>query len=125
MKIPIILERGSIYYCENLKLLSGKSEITIRNKYILILQGGHFFRNSNKVNILLGTKKKTNINEIYPTDYLIKASAQGFPEDTKFNCAEIYIMHKVDVLKSEYKFKLGNDDMEKIGEKIMLGMQIV
>jgi hypothetical protein len=63
---PIFLERGSIYYCENLKLLSGKSEITVRNKYILILQGGGYFKNSNKVNILLGTKEKTDFDNIYP-----------------------------------------------------------
>jgi mRNA-degrading endonuclease toxin of MazEF toxin-antitoxin module len=122
---PIFLERGSIYYCENLKLLSGKSEITIRNKYILILQGGGYFKNSNKVNILLGTKEKTDFDNIYPHDILIKASHNGFPLDTKFNCAEIYIMHKVDVLKSEYKFKLDDNDMNEIGKKIILGLQIV
>ena len=53
MVIPIIFERGSVYYCTDLKLLSGKDEITVRNKYILILQGGNFFKNSNKVNILV------------------------------------------------------------------------
>ena len=100
MDIPIVLERGSIYYCKDLKLLSGKSSITIRNKYILILQGGYFFKNTNKVNILLGTKEKTDPDNIYPTDVLINASSGGFPVDTKFNCAEIYIMHKTDVLKS-------------------------
>ena len=125
MDAAIILERGSIYYCDNLKLLSGKSEVTIRNKYILILQGGHFFKNTNKVNILSGTKQKTDVDNIYPTDVLVKASPDGFPLDTKFNCAEIYIMHKTDVLKSEYKFKLSDDDMENINKKLILGLQIV
>lgn len=121
----IKLERGSIYYCKDLKLLSGKNVITIRDKYILILQGGNFFKSTNKVNILLGTKEKTDPNNIYPTDVLIKSSRFGFPLDTKFNCAEIYIMHKVDVSKSEYKFKLDHNEMDEIGKKIILGLQIV
>ena len=125
MVIPIIFERGSVYYCKDLKLLSGKDEITVRNKYILILQGGNFFKNSNKVNILLGTKQNTNPENIYPTEVLIEASKNGFPEDTKFNCAEIYIMHKVDILKSELMFKLSKEVMDKIGEKIIVGLQIV
>ena len=124
MDIKIPLERGSIYYCENLKLLSGKSEFKVRNKYILILQGGRFFINSNKVNILLSTKEKTDSDNIYPTDVLIRASKYGFPLDTKFCCAEIYIMHKVDVLKSEYRFKLKDNVMDEIGKKIILGLQI-
>ncbi len=123
MRPKIKLERGSIYYCKNLKLLSGKKQITIRNKYILILQGGHFFENTNKVNVLISTTQK--INDIYPTDVLINASPNGFPEDTKFNCAEIYIMHKADILKADLKFKLSENDMEKIGKKIILGLQIV
>ena len=123
MEIPIILNRGSVYYCKDLKLLSGKDQITIRNKYILILQGGNFFKNSNKVNILLSTTQ--NLENIYPTEILIKSSSNGFSEDIKFNCAEIYIMHKVDVLKSELKFKLSKEIMDSIGEKIILGLQIV
>lgn len=120
----IILDRGSIYYCRRLKLLTGKNSTIICDKYILLLQGGNFFRKSNKVNILLGTSKKTEVFNIYPTDVLIEAKSSDFPENTKFNCGEIYIMHKVDVLKSEYKFQLSNEQMEEIGKKLILGLQI-
>jgi mRNA-degrading endonuclease toxin of MazEF toxin-antitoxin module len=122
--MDITLERGRVYYCKDLKLLCGTTEITIKDKYILILQGGYFFKKTNKVNILLGTSQKIDINNIYPTDVLIKASVDGFPKDTKFNCAEVYIMHKVDVLKSEYKFKLNDNDMMEINKTLILGLQI-
>ena len=124
MNPEIILERGAIYYCKNLKLLTSKGgKETIKDKYVLILQGGPFYRKTDKVNILLGTSQKTD--NIYPTDVLVKTSDNGFPKDTKFNCGEIYIIKKVDILKSEYKFKLDDNVMNEIGKTLIFALQIV
>jgi len=124
MNPEIILERGAIYYCKNLKLLIGKNgSETIKDKYVLILQGGSFYRKTDKVNILLGTSQRTD--NIYPTDVLVKASDNGFPKDTKFNCSEIYIIKKVDILKSEYKFELNDNAMNEIGKTLIFALQIV
>lgn len=73
--MDIILNRGDIYYCKNVLLPASKNKKeTFRNKYILILQGGHFFKKTDRVNLVIGTSQRMDSQYQYPTDVIIKPS---------------------------------------------------
>jgi len=105
--MDITLTRGEIYYCKNVLLPASKNKKeTFRNKYILILQGGNFFKKTDRVNIVIGTSQKTD--NPYPTDVVIEPTdvepisvEHRLTEKTKFNCAEIYLFRKVEILQAE------------------------
>jgi mRNA-degrading endonuclease toxin of MazEF toxin-antitoxin module len=105
--MDITLNRGEIYYCKNVLLPASKNKKeTFRNKYILILQGGNFFKKTDRVNIVIGTSQK--VDNPYPTDVVVDP-ADVIPfsekyiltEKTKFNCAEIYLFRKVEILQAK------------------------
>jgi len=118
--MSISLTRGDIYYCESVRLPASKNRLEeFRDKYVLVLQGGYFFRNTDRVNIILGTSQRTD--NLYPTDVLIKPANVieyvcniKLHKDTKFNCAEIYLFRKVDILSAKKVCKVKEDKMKEI-----------
>jgi len=70
--MDIILNRGDIYYCKSVLLPASKNKKeTFRNKYILILQGGHFFKKTDRVNLVIGTSQRIDKQHQYPTDVIL------------------------------------------------------
>jgi len=118
--MDITLTRGEIYYCKSVLLPASKNrKETFRNKYILILQGGPFFRKTDRVNIVIGTSQKTD--NPYPTDVLVGPSdveliskEHKLTEKTKFNCAEIYLFRKIEILKAEKVCSVKDYKMKEI-----------
>jgi len=121
--MDIILNRGGVYYCKEVRLLVSKNrKETLRNKYVLVLQGGHFFKRVNKVNVVLGTSKR--IDKKYSTDVIIESCDSDLPKDTKFNCSEIYLFRKEDIIKSKYICTLSPQKMREIDIALILGLCI-
>ena len=118
--MSIVLTRGDIYYCENVKLPASKNSLeTFRDKYVLVLQGGFFFKNTDRANVVLGTSQR--VDNLYPTDVLIKStdiieisSDIKLYKDTKFNCAEIYLFRKINIISAKKVCRVNKPKMREI-----------
>lgn len=116
----IEFNRGDIYYCKELLLYhSTTRNWIIKNKFILILQGGLLFKSHTRVNGVLGTR---TIEKKYKTDLMIDPSdvihepraINKINKITKFNCAEIYLFVKEDLLKQEKVGAITDKKMSKL-----------
>lgn len=118
------LQRGEIYYI-HFPYTNDERYPNGKNKFVLILQEGEYFKRFNTVEILLITSdKQYKPHDKYATDVEIEQNTTKLREKSWVLCAQPYPLEKV-LFEQEGVWcagKLSNEKMDEIDEALFIGL---
>jgi len=113
------LKRGEVYLAEI--NFVGEDVTTKHNKFVVLLQSGKIFTNSDTISILVLTTR--HLDRIYPTDVFVPPQECGVAKGAKILANQPHTILKSQLI--QWKYTLSETTIEKMNVALAVGLGLL